>query len=74
MGKYSAKAHTLSRKILTFIFMITLSAGTTKGRTLINSLTDRLRLLDKAIKIGFKVFLYIFVLLILYALRQWISR
>jgi hypothetical protein len=72
MGKFFAKSHTLLNKITTFIFMITLSRGTSKGRTFINSVIDRLNLMDKGIKIGFKVLLYISVILILFAIKKWI--
>lgn len=70
MGKYFSKSHTFLNKITTFVLMITLTLGTTKGRTLINSIIHKLRLLDKTVKIGFKVFLYVSVLLILFVIKK----
>jgi hypothetical protein len=71
MGKHDRKTHTLLNKLTTFVLMISLTLGTSKGRTFIDSVIGKSNLLEKGIKIGFKVFLYISVLLMLYIIKKW---
>lgn len=71
MIKYYAKKHPFVNKITTFALMVTLTVGKAKGRAAIDSTLENLHLLDKGIKVGFKIFLYLTTLLTLYLVKQW---
>lgn len=74
MPNNSAKRHTLLDKITAFVVMITLSLGKAKGRAAVQTMVSKALLLDKLIKIGFKVFLFLTVLALLFFLKATLFR
>lgn len=72
MDKNDPKSHTFLKKITAFILMISLTVSTAKGRALINTVANTARQVDQGIKIGFKIILYLVVILFLYMLKRWL--
>ena len=74
MRNNSTNRPTLLNKITAFVVMITLSLGKAKGRAAVHAIVRKARLLDKIIKIGFKIILYLVVLSLLFFLKTQLFR
>ncbi len=74
MSNHSAKRNTLLDRITAFLLMVTISLGKARGRAAVHALVGKARLLDKIIKIGFKVLLYLMVLGLLFFLKAKFCR
>jgi|GEM_PF-5878181 len=70
MHKSSRKRNFFIDRISAFLLMVTVSVGTEKGRTAVSRLAALAGKLNRWIKIGFKVILFITVLSLLFLIKK----